>query len=54
MLQVRVMENFSSDVTEGLVFKPSENIIVQQAQLLDGHAKIQVNKSFRQLRHVST
>uniref|UniRef100_J3MW25 DUF8039 domain-containing protein n=1 Tax=Oryza brachyantha TaxID=4533 RepID=J3MW25_ORYBR len=43
VLQVMVMEKFSSDAAEGLVFRPSRTIRVHGAQLLDGHAKIQVD-----------
>uniref|UniRef100_J3N1U1 DUF8039 domain-containing protein n=1 Tax=Oryza brachyantha TaxID=4533 RepID=J3N1U1_ORYBR len=44
VLQVRVMAKFSSDAVEGLVFKPLETIRVHSAQLLDGHAKVQVDR----------
>uniref|UniRef100_J3L2H7 DUF8039 domain-containing protein n=1 Tax=Oryza brachyantha TaxID=4533 RepID=J3L2H7_ORYBR len=44
VLQVRVMAKFSSDAAEGLVFKPSKTIRVHGAQLLDGHAKVQVDR----------
>uniref|UniRef100_J3NDB1 DUF8039 domain-containing protein n=1 Tax=Oryza brachyantha TaxID=4533 RepID=J3NDB1_ORYBR len=44
VLQVRVTAKFSSDAAEGLVFKPSETIRVHGAQLLNGHAKVQVDR----------
>uniref|UniRef100_J3N7P2 DUF8039 domain-containing protein n=1 Tax=Oryza brachyantha TaxID=4533 RepID=J3N7P2_ORYBR len=44
MLQDRVTAKFSSDAAEGLVFNPLETIRVHGAQLLDGHAKVQVDR----------